>query len=202
MQMIERRPGRLQPVLEHRHILRIPVPLIQILDGFHRELNKPEMLRYAQIARSRKIRPIRRRIREMPPPNNQVMPPSKETLRLLQQLFIRHILRAQPSRGPLRANGAQHMLPAQIRGNIVIHALPGHGIHLKTIVGFPILIGDNLKQVRHPPKHGLIAAERLRLQTGNYLIATFTGHQPRLFRRGIQLTILTKRTKIIPIPRC
>ena len=191
VQVVEARPGRPQPVLEDGHVAHPPVGLVQAVHRVDRQARVGAVLGHAQRPRAGQARGVVSVVGEVAPADDDVMAPGEEG-------------RQEGAAGPLvhrvpgvrvRARGRQlgarhplHVLDAGRVGQVGLHALAGGVGDLVAVVDVPVVEGEDLEQVGHPPELGH-RVEQGGGGDGVEALETAVGpsHETRLLRGRLQV---------------
>ena len=84
--------------------------------------------------------------------NDHIVSTREKTTRLVQQFLVAEFTTVFTGSSEFGAHNGEHMFAALWIAQVFLHERRHIGVHLKTVVSLPIVIGDDFKQVGYAPK--------------------------------------------------
>ena len=191
VQMVEARPGRPQPVLEDGYVAHPPVGLVQALHRVDRQVHVGAVLGHAQGSRGGQGRGVDGVVGEVASADDDVVAPGEEGRQKGVAGPLVHRVPGVRVRARGRQLGARYpldVLDAGRLGQVGLHALAGGVGDLVAVVDVPVVEGEDLEEVGHPPELG----HRVEQGGGGKGVETLEAavgpaHDARLLRGRIQV---------------
>ena len=157
VQVVEARPGRPQPVLEDGYVAHPPVGLVQALHRVDRQARVGTVLFHAQGSRAGQGGGVDGVVGEVASADDDVVAPGEEGRQEGVAGPLVHRVPGVRVRARGRQLGARHpldVLDAGRLGQVCLHALAGGVGDLVAVVDVPVVEGEDLEEVGHPPELG------------------------------------------------